>query len=193
VTLTAPDLSAFTLVLETLSGGRCSQPLPPASQTLTFAVSGGLPGPGTPLAVWRTNASAFFVRSPSDSVIAPDGSFIVEIAPNEMVTVTTLVHAGGHGVPSVPIPPSAPFPLPYSDDFSGYAYDSQARYFADQYGSYAVRNGSMQQVGQQLVRPGLYVNDNILYACKDCEDDNGLPASCGLGVLSQPRCQCLGR
>lgn len=145
-TLVRPDLGAFTLILETLSAGRCSQPAPPGPQSLTFAVAGGLPGPRTPLAVWRTNATSFFVRA-ADTAVGADGTFGVTIAPNEMVTVTTLVTAGGHGAPAVPIPPSAPFPLPYVDDFSGYAFDAQARYLADQYGSFAVRNGSLQQVG----------------------------------------------
>lgn len=123
-----PDLGAFTLVLETLSAGRCSQPLPPSAQTATFALSGGLPGPGTPLAVWRTNATSFFVRG-ADIAVGPDATFSVSIAPDEMVTVTSLVSAGGHGSPAVPIPPSAPFPLPYADDFSGYAYDAQVRVY----------------------------------------------------------------
>ena len=153
-TLVKCDLSAFTLILETLSAGRCSQSAPPGPQTLTFEVLGGLPGPGTPLAVWRTNSTSFFMRS-TDVSVGEDGTFTVSIAPNEMVTVTTLVTAGHHGQPVSPIPPSAPFPLPYADDMNGYPYDAQARYLADQYGSFAVRNGTLQQ---ESIQPCVFVN-----------------------------------
>ena len=48
VTIVAPDLSAFTLILESLQGTspRCPREAPSAPQTLTVSVTGGLPGPG---------------------------------------------------------------------------------------------------------------------------------------------------
>jgi hypothetical protein len=151
-TLVDPDLTAFTLVLETFAAGRCAQPAPSAPQTLIFAVSGGLPGPGTPLAVWRSNATTLFLRA-SDTVVGADGTFTVTIAPYEMVTVTTLVNEGGHGVPATPIPPSQPFPLPYADNFTGYTDDTQASYLADEYGSFAVRNCTLQQASWERADP----------------------------------------
>ena len=56
------------------------------------------------------------------------------------------------GVPATPIPPSGAFPLPYVEEFEDFPPDSLAPYFADQYGSFAVRDGALEQVA--LVNPG---------------------------------------
>ena len=145
--------TGLTLVLETFPGGsRCaSSPLPAAPQTLRFTVPTGaagapLPAPGAALQVWQTNATAQFVRL-ADVRIAADGSFEVSIAPDSMVTVSSVAGAA-KGAPAAPIPPSAPFPFPYADDFSGYAEDALARYWADQFGSWAVRGARLAQVAQ---------------------------------------------
>ena len=144
----APGL---TLILETLGGARCAsarRPAAPQTLRVTVPAAGGapLPGPGAALQVWQTNASAQFVRL-ADALIAPDGSFEVTIAPDSMVTVSSVAGAS-KGQPRAPIPPSAPFPFPYADDFSGAAEDAQARFWADQFGSWAVRAGRLTQVAQ---------------------------------------------
>jgi hypothetical protein len=114
------------------------------------AMLSGLAGPGATLRVWGTNATAQFVRLP-DVAVAADGSFVVSIGRDAMVTVTTLDTGAHGGFPSSPIPASAPFPLPYADDFSGYAEDALARYFSDQAGSFAVRGGALQQVVEAVL------------------------------------------
>lgn len=137
----------FTLILETFnSGTRCPSPdrVVTQTQTVRFRLIGGLPMAGSRLAVWQTNATSFFQQL-ADVVVAQDGSFSITIEPETMVTVST-VRTASKGVPSAPIPPQAPFPLPYSENFEGYAYDGLARYFSDQFGSFAVRNGSLEQV-----------------------------------------------
>lgn len=50
------------------------------------------------------------------------------------------------GAPKAPIPASAPFPPDYFDDFSGVAEDGLPRYWADMFGSFAVRGGRLTQV-----------------------------------------------
>lgn len=145
VSATSPDKSDFTLVLETLQGNclRCSGG-PTSSQNVTFALTNGLPLPGATLRVWQTTEDAPFVRL-TDAVVAADGTLTVFIPADAMVTVSTITTAA-HGVAATPIPADAPFPLPYSDDFSGYAEDHLPRYFADQAGSFAVRGGALTQV-----------------------------------------------
>ena len=69
------------------------------------------------------------------------------IAQFTMMTITT-VAGGKKGAPAAPVPAAAPFPLPFEDNFdeTTYAYDAMAHYFSDQFGSFAVRNGSLAQV-----------------------------------------------
>jgi hypothetical protein len=96
------------------------------------------------LHVWLTTAAAQFVQQ-SDVVIGADGTFTIFMAPDSMATVTTLTGQAKGSFPD-PIPAPTVFPVPYADDFNSYAYDAMARYFADQGGSFAVRNGSLVQV-----------------------------------------------
>jgi hypothetical protein len=144
----ASPTSRFTLILETFtSGSRCNYGTPvAASQSVTFRLTGGLPGPGSSLIVWQVNATDMFVRQP-DVVVAADSTITVTIGADSMVAVTTITTAT-KGQPASPIPPPAPFPFPYSDTFdaSVYPYDGIARFFADQFGSWATRNGSLVQV-----------------------------------------------
>ena len=145
VTLVPPSgaPAGMTLVVESLQGKCLRAPgVATVDQNLTFALEGGLPGPGTTLQVWRTTAAAFFVRL-SDVQVAADGTLSI-FQPADSITtvstVTTAAHGATHAVPS-----PAAFPLPYADDFSGYADDAIARYFADMGGSWAVRGGRLVQ------------------------------------------------
>jgi len=148
ITAVSPDKTGFTLVLETLQGNclRCSGGATTA-QTLTFALTNGLPGPGSVLKAWSTQQGASFVQEP-DVTVAADGTITVSVAADGMLTVSTVATASHGAFPSVPIPASAPFPLPYADSFdeSANLYDALPRYFADQGGSFAVRGGVVQQV-----------------------------------------------
>lgn len=145
VTLVPPSgLGDVTVIIETLNNHDClARNL--SAYNVTLRLQGGLPGPGTPLFVWRSSADALFMEDPPGAVVAADGSFSLSVEPDSMVTVSTV--AGAHkGVAAAPIPATAPLALPYAEDFSGYADDAMARLFADQGGSWAVRNGSLTQV-----------------------------------------------
>ena len=149
VTLVPPDsLADVTIVVETLAGKclRCAGQTATA-QNVTFVLGGGLPGAGTRLARWRTTAGAYFERL-ADVVLDAAASFTVDVAPDSMETYSTVMTATHGAFPGSPIPPDAPFPLPYADGFAAaaYAYDALPRYFSDQAGSFAVRNGAAHQV-----------------------------------------------
>lgn len=144
----SPSGADFSLILESLEGAclRCAGGAVPA-QDLVFTLRGGLPGPGTSLAVWQTTETALFVQL-ADAVVAADGSLSLHLPADAMLTVSTL-RTARHGSFAVPIPASAPFPLPYADSFDNATYyavdDRLPRFFGDQAGSFAVRRGVMQQ------------------------------------------------
>ena len=148
VTLVPPvgDPPGLTVIIETMADRSCLH-RNLSHFNITFKVRGGLPGPGTRLYVWRSTQSALFVEdAASPLTIAADSTFTVGIAPDALVTVSTVAGASHGSFPEAPIPALAPWPLPLRDDFSTYAEDAMARYFADQGGSWAVRGGALRQV-----------------------------------------------
>lgn len=155
VTLVSLDPSdpGFTLVLESLNNSDCSARalLPAQGSNVSVQISGAaqLPWlqPGAILQVWRSTQYALFVQQQSVT-LDPSSSFTVWLPSDGMVTVSTVNTARHGSFPDSPVPPAAPFTLPYSDSFEGYPYDALPRYFADQAGSYAVREGVMVQVAE---------------------------------------------
>lgn len=152
VTLVPPVGSppGLTVIIETfVASSRCMGVKPTAPQALVFALSGGAPLPpsGTVLSVWQTTETALFVQLP-DITIAEDGTFAITAEVDAIVTLST-TRGARKGVPTNNVPPSAPFPLPYGDAFDRERYptdDVLARYWSDQYGSFAVRGGQLLQV-----------------------------------------------
>ena len=148
VTLVPPTAGApdFVLIIESLAGAclHCDAPAT-TDGVAVFSTAGGLAGAGTSLFVWRSNASAMFWRD-ADITIAADGTFAVHVPADSMVTVTTVAGAQ-HGAPSAPPPPPSPFPLPFADSFAGGgASDASPRFFSDQQGAFALRDGALRQV-----------------------------------------------
>ena len=145
------DTSEMTIVIEKITSVTCKCNLNTSAYVsdgvvnFTVLPSGGLPGGATVLHVWRTNETVQFVQD-ADIIINSDGTFSVFVARDSIVTLSTLSSAT-HGVPSAPIPMTAPFPLPYADNFNTYPEDTTVvRYFGDQTGSFAVRQGALTQV-----------------------------------------------
>ena len=175
----------LTLVLESLLGAciHCAGRLPgdvPVTQNVTVSlVAGtGLPGPGARMYAWLTTQAAPFVQQP-DIFVGPDGAFTVSLPQDALLTLSTEVGAA-HGAAPSPPGPVAPFPLPWVDNFDGYAYDTQvqeavggeplgwlaplrrqplddppsfllqARYFSDQGGSFGEARGGRRK-GQLAV------------------------------------------
>lgn len=147
VTLVPPTgpQDGVTIIIETLMNNDCVT-RNYSNFNLTFTLSGNLPGPGTVLHMWVTTSTAYFVQYP-DIIIASDNTVNVLVDADSMVTLST-TDGAMHGTFPGDIPTAAPFPLPYSDNFNNYSYDTLATYFADQGGSFSVRNGTLTQVAQ---------------------------------------------
>lgn len=104
----------FSVIAQTVAAG--------APQDVTFTL-GPLPEGVSALPaavhVWLTTNTSYLQQQP-DVPVGPDGSFTLHLPPGAFVTATTTT---GQGVfkPTAPVPPSAPFPFPYADNFDGYA------------------------------------------------------------------------
>lgn len=110
-----------------------------AAAAAAFSITGiGLKSLPSVLHVWQTTEGAYFVQQPDVSVSA-DGHFSVPLASNAMLSVTT-TSGQGRAAPANPIPPSAPFPFPYSDTFDSYPEGAYARYFCDEGGVFVVQS-----------------------------------------------------
>ncbi|MFJ9817663.1 RICIN domain-containing protein [Streptomyces sp. NPDC101151] len=127
VTLKAPGSTAYSTIIETTRAT--------TTERFTANVTGGLPAEG-PLHVWATDLSSdhpadWFVRQPD--VTPSGGSWSLTLQPGHIYSVGT---AGGQGRGTASGPAAASFPLPHSDSFDGYATGREARYLADQHGSF---------------------------------------------------------
>lgn len=129
-----------------------------AAQTVSVQVSGGL-STGT-VHVWSTdmgssNSADFFVRQPD--VVPSTGSYTLTLQPNRIYSVTTTT---GQGKGTAAGPTAAALPLPYSDNFDGYADRGMARYFQTMQGAYEVRGCAAGRSGRclQQVAPRQPIN-----------------------------------
>lgn len=129
-THTPANLLEFSITMLT-SGG--------AAASADFVI-GGLTAQSLPtsLHVWQTTEDAPFVQMQDIAVNSTDGSFSVPLVPNAMISVTTTT-GQGRPAPLNPIPPSAPFPFPYADDFQSYPEGAYAKYFCDEGGVWVVQ------------------------------------------------------
>jgi hypothetical protein len=140
----------FAVVIETLQGKGVGPACKLAQntttvQTVTITLAAAL-APAVPaggLALWRSVAAAMFVEQPR--VIPRHGvdgtlSVVLTVQVDAMYTLTT-VTTGHHGRAATAVPAAAPFALPFSDSFDGYANDTLAKYFTDQGGSFGVATG----------------------------------------------------
>lgn len=107
-------------------------------QDVVFTLPPGTPNFPPALHVWFTNATTNFVQL-GDVVDGGGGSYAITLAPNAMYSITTTTGQSAP-TPSQPIPPSAPFPFPYSDDFNSYLEGAYAKYTCDEGGAFVVRN-----------------------------------------------------
>jgi len=103
------------------------------------------------LHVWRSNltsggshANDEGVNPPDDQVfikmvaplpVAADGSIEIEVAPEELYTITTM-SGGRKGSHPSQSQPKAPFPLPFTQDFDGEVVSSPPALWYDQMGAW---------------------------------------------------------
>jgi galactosylceramidase len=107
VTLKSPgSASDYSIIAETKGAS--------AQQTVRFAINGGL-SKGN-LCLWMSNAKEQFIRQPNPAVA--DGTITLTLEPNSIYTLSTTT--GQQKGAFADVPDSAPFPLPYCDDFKHY-------------------------------------------------------------------------
>ena len=125
VALRSPDRKDFSLIIETV---QCKSP-----ETARFTIAGF---PRRKLHLWTTDLTSsdpaqWFVKQAD--IVAINGMFSLDLQPGRIVTVTTTTgQARGDAVP----PASAPFNLPYADNFKSYPTGRLAKYFSDMYGAF---------------------------------------------------------
>jgi len=155
VTLAAPDLSTYTVVVET------SEAAVDQTVALTFAPQLA----SAPLHVWTTDMQSpdegdWFVNT---CTARPEGGVVrLTLAPHHLYTLTTM---SGGGKMHTTIPTQTPFPLPYSNDFEHDTIGREGRHLANQHGAFAVepcaggREGlCVQQMAPQWPNPWLARN-----------------------------------
>ena len=148
------------------ASGNCNGGLnyAPASglQNASFVLQGAASTLPRSLALWRSRfqrgaraVSTLFERLP-DVIVGADGALPqLTIEPDAIYTLSTLPGATKGEPPTAP--PSAPFPLPYSDDFEGLPEGRPGRYWSDMMGSFAIAaadgGGSGHVLRQVVVEP----------------------------------------
>ena len=121
VSLKAPNQKDWSVVLETIDARK--------PQHVSFSVTGGL-SLGT-VHVWQTNANRIFEHVAE--VKPENGAFSFTFDPESIYSLTTTTgQAKGDAQP----PASAPFPLPYNDDFESVELNRAPKYLADQDGAF---------------------------------------------------------
>lgn len=118
----ATGVATFSLVIETDTAT--------ATQSVSFqlAAPAGVALPSV-LHVWRTMEEALFQQQ-ADTPVDATGAFSLTLEPAAVYSLTTTTGQGWVNS-SKPVPPTAPFPFPYAEDFEGYAQGAYARYWSD--------------------------------------------------------------
>lgn len=88
-------------------------------------------------------APTIFARMPD--IVISNGQIKLRVLKDAIYTLSNRGAAAQKGQ-TPPSPPSAPFPLPYSDNFEGYITPAEARYFSDFSGAWEVHGGKMVQM-----------------------------------------------
>ncbi|HZD51129.1 MAG TPA: hypothetical protein VE178_20485 [Silvibacterium sp.] len=123
VSLRSPDEKDWSVVLETVGA---SHP-----QKVDFVVRAPLPTAA--VSIWETNGARSFEKV---AELQPSGgSFSYTFEPDAIYSLTTTT---GQGKGSAQPPPSAPFPLPYKEDFETVELKRAPKYLSDQDGAFEV-------------------------------------------------------
>ena len=128
VALASPDGSDFSLIIETFN----------ASETTYFTVElrGAWKQSVGSLYLWTSRHNATFRKQAN--VPAVGGFLNFSVPPDQLWTLTTLPggsRAGGAALDAVP--PPAPFPTPFKQDFDGLSDDSLVPFFCDMHGAFS--------------------------------------------------------
>ncbi|MCR5433367.1 MAG: galactosylceramidase [Bacteroidaceae bacterium] len=126
VTMRNPASDDFSIIFETKDAKE--------TKTVDVRLPKGLSR--KPLCVWRSNAKEQFVRQ--QDIKQKGGRFTITLEPNTVYSLSTT--SGQQKGSFADVPASAPFPLPYSDDFDQYTQPASwgylPRYLADLIGAF---------------------------------------------------------
>jgi hypothetical protein len=125
--LVAPDLSALSIIAVN------TDPAAPAALNFTLVGALAVTFAGRPLASWVSNATALFTQVADTPTDGATGRFAFALGPRSVATLTTL-RTLAHVEP--PVPPRAPFPLPYSNDFETQAAGQPGYLLSDLFGAF---------------------------------------------------------
>lgn len=125
VSLRSPNRQDWSVILETIDAHK--------PQLMTFHLTGGL---STGMVhIWETNDTRTFEHVADLTV--KNNTFSYKFDAGSLYSLTTTTGQGkGTAVP----PPSAPFPMPYHDDFESTSRGRAPKYLADQDGAFEVRD-----------------------------------------------------
>lgn len=142
----------------------CTRPPLPgfdvSSETVTFRLAASMEA--KELALWYSNfqetdsagkAHSVFERLENLKVV--DGTFELKVPVGAVFTVSTILEGPTKGAPAAPVPESSPsMPLPYADDFEGYATSQEGKWWADQIGVFEVHaeGGNDGERGNKVMR-----------------------------------------
>jgi galactosylceramidase len=139
-----------------------------AEFTLTAGSALHLTAAGKALAGYRSNfiAGTFMQPIAGGVMVAADGSFSVEVAVDDLITLTNTRPADGPAPPALPPPPAdSPMPTHFSDDFEQYTVGSEASLWAQASGSFEVAAlpGGKKVLKQAAVGfPVKWLRDDVL-------------------------------
>ncbi|GAA4307725.1 family 16 glycoside hydrolase [Compostibacter hankyongensis] len=102
-------------------------------QTVHFRLSGGLPDKA--LAVWQSSPGHLFERKAD--ITPRQGTFVLTLKPNTVYSLTT-TRGQQKGKAQHAVPPPAPFPDHYKDDFDGDSLNRQPPFFISYHGAFEV-------------------------------------------------------
>eukprot|EP01052_Picozoa_sp_SAG31_P007156 SAG31_NODE_337_length_17493_cov_5.855755_19_plen_792_part_00 len=159
VTLVSPNRKSFTVVLEKLEGMclRCAGQTTKDEAVRLILTNGLEEMHGGELQLWRTNRTARFISEGNISVAA-DHSINVIVRRDSIITISSWYNGQAKVLPKVPAP--AKFPLPYKDDFDSYTPSSEAKYFADNGGSFQIEPSPVDGGSGNMVMKQAVMNEN---------------------------------
>jgi O-glycosyl hydrolase len=123
VSLRSPDKKSWSVILETISAQH--------PQSVSFHIDGGLAA--TTIHIWETNSTRTFEHVAD--VSPANRAFAFTFDSDSIYSLTTTT---GQGKGTAQAPPSAPFPLPYEDNFDTTLLARAPKYLSDQDGAFEV-------------------------------------------------------
>eukprot|EP01060_Flectonema_neradi_P019629 TRINITY_DN2686_c0_g1_i1.p1 TRINITY_DN2686_c0_g1~~TRINITY_DN2686_c0_g1_i1.p1 ORF type:complete len:815 (+),score=136.15 TRINITY_DN2686_c0_g1_i1:200-2644(+) len=155
-TFVSEDMKDFSIVIVKISHehAACTRPGLPyeavENEVANISISENMKAPGE-MFVWRSNfeAEKKYVFEKQPNVVISDNMIRdIDISVGDVITISTVSTASKGTYTKQPSQPR--FPLPYNDTFNDVKESQEARYCADQIGSFQVTDKVMKQMVPEL-------------------------------------------